>query len=136
MAKKEFLDNLFKSTFKSLTFEYKRYEEADAFIANNVTLNGLDDDIMIEIDCFDNGLLLFTVTFDKLPQTGEALGRLMDFNAHTRWFGAYVTESGYLKLRRMVCATNEHDIEDTILTLFSKLIELKEKLLPLTTLTE
>ena len=135
MTRKEIIENHLKNEYKALTFEYAQDGEVDIFRAKNAELNGLDDDILIEIASLPNHLFFFKLVFDRMPPTEEALERLADFNAKDHWFGASVNSKGYLTLENACVISNEHDIKDTISQLLMHLIKIKDDLLPLTTLT-
>lgn len=93
--------------FKQIDFEYK-FPEDSLMVSARCSLDAFGEhDIIINV--FKEGLVSFSVFFDKIPSTEDNLRFLNEYNADSLYFKAYVDE--YLILEHKYKCHNVKDLK-------------------------
>ena len=134
-AEKIMKKHLVKDMKLDFTFEKDGADHLKA--KNSVTLKGHDDDILIVIDVYANGILGVDFIFDKLEKTVKTLELIENFNESTPWLCAYISSKGYLCLRYNVADIVEDTLAPNLIFILNKLVsdDVKAPLQLLTVLT-
>lgn len=127
-----------KSLVKDMGLNFTFESDKDHLKAkNSVTLKGHDDDVLIDIDVYANGVLGVCFVFDKLEKTVKTLELIENFNESNAWLSAYITGKGYLALRYNVADVIEETLMPNLTFILNKLVsdDVKASLQLLTVLT-
>ena len=99
-------------------------------------MNGFDDDIYCQFRFYEDGLVSYCFTFDKLEESADVLQKINNFNKNVVFFKAYL-EDGFLRIDHVCYEMNEKTLEEYTKGIFRQMIaeKTKEYLRPLTALT-
>ena len=103
---------------------------------SSITMNGFDDDIYCQFRFYEDGLVSYCFTFDKLEESADVLGLINTFNKNVPFFKAYI-EDGFLRIDHVCYEMSEKNLEEYTKGIFRQMINetTKEHLRPLTELT-
>lgn len=123
----------------NLDVDYEMHQNPNYLhVTNDITIDGYNGDIQIDIHAFDNGMLLVDFIFDKLFIGESSLILLNKFNENCWHFSAFIDEdTSNLNLRFFVPEVDtEEKIAQYIDTAFTSILSdaMEENLKPLTDL--
>jgi len=103
---------------------------------SSITMNGFDDDIYCQFRFYEDGLVSYCFTFDKLEESADVLQKINNFNKNVVFFKAYL-EDGFLRIDHVCYEMSEKTLEEYTKGIFRQMIaeKTKEYLRPLTALT-
>ena len=127
------LRDLIASQFSGINFEEKSCTEDKVEItANIVAEKYFDDGIAVRVVAYKSGTCHVFMVFDKLDPTLENLTLINEYNDHSSFLSAYISQKNggkYLELHgSSMDASNAQVLSETIAYFINEL--LNEKLLP------
>lgn len=80
-------------------------------LKSHISINGIDDDVLLDCTFFGNGNLFFSCIFDSLKCNYKNLDLVNDFNNCDFWFKALINDEKFLEISNTsTCITDENGI--------------------------
>ncbi|MBQ8373980.1 MAG: YbjN domain-containing protein [Clostridia bacterium] len=107
--------NLFRYLNQEMGLDFEYTFENDKIVAkNDLTINGIDDDILAKLTVYQDGLFVLELVFDKLDYSEESLRYLNTFNEDALAVKAYIRNDGYLVLDYTVITLSEDTVIENL----------------------
>ena len=88
---------------------------------SSITMNGFDDDIFCQFRFYEDGLVSYCFTFDKLEESEDVLQKINSFNKNVSFFKAYI-EDGFLRIDHVCYEMSDKILEEYTKGIFRQMI--------------
>jgi hypothetical protein len=130
------LDKNFKADY-NFDMEFK-IEDDMLYGTSSLTINGFDDNVMLEVTVFTTGAARVSLIFDSLDANQHNLNLVNNVNNVVYWFKSRIGSKGYFTMdHAIVTIKDEKDFVETVNFLLDQVVsdESKAAIKPITELT-